>query len=71
MVRSLAAELGAEALPVGHERSRGILGRLVFGHYGVVTCLARSELLTGHDQPVTCVVISAELGLVLSGAKGR
>ena len=28
-------------------------------------------VLTGHDQPVTCVVISAELGLVLSGAKGR
>ena len=34
VVRSLAAELGAEALPVGHERSRGVLGRLMFGHYG-------------------------------------
>ncbi len=85
----------------------------MFGHYGVVTCLARSEcninsdcyvasgsedctvllwhwnarsqsvvgeggeghrpapraVLTGHDAPVRCVVISAELGLVLSGSE--
>jgi len=81
----------------------------VFGHYGVVTCLSRSECnitsdcyiasgsadctvllwhwnartqtivgegeapapratLTGHEQPVTAVVISAELGLVVSGS---
>ena len=85
--------------------------QIVFGHYGVVTCLARSEcnitsdcyiasgsedctvllwhwnaraqsivgeadiptpraVLTGHDQAVSCVVISAELGLVLSGSTG-
>jgi len=78
-------------------------------HFGLVTCLARSEcnitsdcyiasgsedctvllwhwnaraqsivgegehptpraVLTGHDQPVSCVVISAELGLVISGS---
>ncbi|XP_040571117.1 neurobeachin isoform X5 [Lepeophtheirus salmonis] len=84
--------------------------QIIFGHYGVVTCLARSEcnitsdyyiasgsedctvllwhwnarlqsivgegeqptpraILTGHDQAVTCVVISAELGLVISGSK--
>ncbi|KAG8038584.1 hypothetical protein G9C98_006280, partial [Cotesia typhae] len=82
---------------------------LLFGHYGVVTCLSRSECnitsdcyiasgsadctvllwhwnartqtivgeseapapratLTGHEQPVTAVVISAELGLVVSGS---
>ena len=85
--------------------------QIVFGHFGLVTCLARSEcnitsdcyiasgsddctvllwhwnaraqsivgeadqptpraVLTGHDQPVNCVVISAELGLVLSGSIG-
>lgn len=85
--------------------------QIVFGHYGVVTCLSRSECnitsdcyvasgsadctvllwhwnartqtivgegevptpratLTGHEQPVTSVVISAELGLVVSGSVG-
>nr|CAD7439851.1 unnamed protein product [Timema bartmani] len=84
--------------------------QIVFGHYGVVTCLSRSECnitsdcyiasgsadctvllwhwnartqtivgegevptpratLTGHEQPVTSVVISAELGLVVSGSQ--
>jgi len=83
--------------------------QIIFGHFGLVTCLARSEcnitsdcyiasgsedctvllwhwnaraqsivgegehptpraVLTGHDQPVSCVVISAELGLVISGS---
>ncbi|XP_032665465.1 neurobeachin isoform X5 [Odontomachus brunneus] len=83
--------------------------QIVFGHYGVVTCLSRSECnitsdcyiasgsadctvllwhwnartqtivgegeapapratLTGHEQAVTAVVISAELGLVVSGS---
>lgn len=28
-------------------------------------------VLTGHDQPVNCVVISAELGLVVSGSIGK
>ncbi|XP_075235222.1 A kinase anchor protein rugose [Lycorma delicatula] len=83
--------------------------QIVFGHYGVVTCLSRSECnitsdcyiasgsadctvllwhwnarsqtimgegdiptpratLTGHEQPVAAVVISAELGLVVSGS---
>lgn len=86
--------------------------QIVFGHYGVVTCLSRSECnitsdcyvasgsadctvllwhwnartqtivgegevptpratLTGHEQPVTSVVISAELGLVVSGSIGK
>ena len=26
-------------------------------------------ILTGHEQTVTCVVISAELGLVISGSQ--
>ncbi|XP_063239810.1 neurobeachin isoform X3 [Bacillus rossius redtenbacheri] len=84
--------------------------QIVFGHYGVVTCLSRSECnvtsdcyvasgsadctvllwhwnartqtivgegeaptpratLTGHQQPVASVVISAELGLVVSGSQ--
>ncbi|KAG1699369.1 Neurobeachin [Nymphon striatum] len=97
--------------------------QIVFGHYGVVTCLARSECnitsdcyiasgsedctvmlwhwnaktqsiagdvssstnfgtdacvsevasprvtLTGHENAVTCVVVSAEIGLVISGSK--
>ncbi|GAB6031814.1 hypothetical protein CHUAL_010216 [Chamberlinius hualienensis] len=84
--------------------------QIVYGHYGVVTCLARSECnitadcyiasgsedctvllwhwnaktqtitgegdfptprttLTGHEQKVMCVVVSAELGLVVSGSK--
>lgn len=83
--------------------------QIVFGHFGVVTCLTRSECnitsdcyiasgsadctvllwhwnartqsivgegdvptprttLTGHEQAVTSVVISAELGLVVSGS---
>ncbi|XP_050298842.1 neurobeachin isoform X6 [Anthonomus grandis grandis] len=83
--------------------------QIIFGHYGVVTCLSRSECnitsdcyiasgsadctvllwhwnartqtivgegevptpratLTGHEQPVASVVISAELGLVVSGS---
>ncbi|XP_066153140.1 neurobeachin isoform X2 [Euwallacea fornicatus] len=83
--------------------------QIIFGHYGVVTCLSRSECnitsdcyiasgsadctvllwhwnartqtivgegevptpratLTGHEQPVSSVVISAELGLVVSGS---
>ncbi|XP_039152858.1 neurobeachin isoform X17 [Drosophila simulans] len=83
--------------------------QIVFGHFGVVTCMARSECnitsdcyiasgsadctvllwhwnartqsivgegdvptpratLTGHEQAVTSVVISAELGLVVSGS---
>jgi WD40 repeat protein len=86
--------------------------QIVFGHYGVVTCLSRSECnitsdcyiasgsedctvllwhwnarsqtivgeadiptpratLTGHEQPVTAVVISAELGLVVSASVGK
>lgn len=86
--------------------------QIVFGHYGVVTCLSRSECnitsdcyiasgsadctvllwhwnarsqtivgegdvptpratLTGHEQPVTAVVISAELGLVVSASIGK
>ena len=28
-------------------------------------------VLTGHDQPLNCVVISAELGLVISGSTGE
>lgn len=84
--------------------------QIIFGHWGVVTCLARSEcnntsdcyivsgsedctvllwhwnarskaivgegeiptpraILTGHEHTITCVVISAELGLVISGAR--
>ncbi|XP_043473809.1 neurobeachin isoform X2 [Leptopilina heterotoma] len=83
--------------------------QIIFGHYGVVTCLTRSDLnamtdcyiasgsadctvllwhwnartqtivgegetpapratLTGHEQPVTAVAISVELGLVVSGS---
>ncbi|RZF43720.1 hypothetical protein LSTR_LSTR004233 [Laodelphax striatellus] len=84
--------------------------QIVFGHYGVVTCLSRSECnitsdcyiasgsadctvllwhwnarsqtivgeapevptpratLTGHQQPLAALVISAELGLVVSGS---
>lgn len=83
--------------------------QIIFGHFGVVTCLSRSECnitsdcyiasgsadctvllwhwnartqsivgegevptpratLTGHEQAVTSVVISAELGLVVSGS---
>lgn len=86
--------------------------QIIFGHFGVVTCLARSECnitsdcyiasgssdctvllwhwnartqsivgegevptpratLTGHEQAVTSVVISAELGLVVSGSIGE
>ncbi len=86
--------------------------QIIFGHYGVVTCLSRSECnitsdcyiasgssdctvllwhwnarsqtiigdgdvptpratLTGHEQPVSAVVISAELGLVVSGSVGE
>lgn len=88
--------------------------QIVYGHFGVVTCLARSECnitsdcyvasgsddctvllwhwnartqaiagdnanpdtptpratLTGHENEVTCIVVSAELGLVVSGSKG-
>ncbi|KAL1438238.1 hypothetical protein MTO96_048319 [Rhipicephalus appendiculatus] len=87
--------------------------QIVYGHFGVVTCLARSECnitsdcyiasgsedctvllwhwnartqtiagdnanpdiptpratLTGHENEVTCIVVSAELGLVVSGSK--
>ncbi|XP_055933664.1 neurobeachin-like isoform X4 [Argiope bruennichi] len=88
--------------------------QIVYGHFGVVTCLARSECnitsdcyiasgsedctillwhwnartqciagdllncpdvptpratLTGHESEVTCIVVSAELGLVVSGSK--
>ncbi|XP_036280743.1 lipopolysaccharide-responsive and beige-like anchor protein isoform X3 [Pipistrellus kuhlii] len=89
----------------------GKLIQVVFGHWGVVTCLTRSEsyiggncyilsgsrdatlllwywngksngigdnpgsgtttpraILTGHDYPITCAAICAELGLVLSGS---
>lgn len=86
--------------------------QIVFGHFGVVTCLSRSECnitsdcyiasgssdctvllwhwnartqsivgegdvptpratLTGHEQAVTSVVISAELGLVVSGSTSK
>uniref|UniRef100_A0A8C1INN1 Neurobeachin a n=1 Tax=Cyprinus carpio TaxID=7962 RepID=A0A8C1INN1_CYPCA len=88
----------------------GKLTQIVFGHWDVVTCLARSEsyiggdcyivsgsrdatlllwywsgrhhiigdnpnntpraVLTGHDHEVVCVSVCAELGLVISGAKG-
>ncbi|CAM1319766.1 LRBA (predicted) [Pycnogonum litorale] len=94
--------------------------QIIFGHYGVVTCLARSECnitsdcyvasgsedctvmlwhwnaktqsisgesnsasagnnqsevatprvtLTGHEQAVTCIVVSAELGIVVSASE--
>lgn len=84
--------------------------QIIFGHFGVVTCLGRSECnitsdcyiasgstdctvllwhwnarcqaivgdgeqptprasLTGHDTPVTALVISAELGLVVSSSE--
>ncbi|XP_033217051.1 neurobeachin-like [Belonocnema kinseyi] len=86
--------------------------QIIFGHYGVVTCLTRSDLnamtdcyiasgsadctvllwhwnartqaivgegetpapratLTGHEQPVTTVAISVELGLVVSGSQSQ
>jgi len=86
------------------------ISQIIFGHYGVVTCLARSEcnntsdcyivsgsedctvllwhwnartkaivgegdvptpraILTGHEHTISCAVISAELGLVISGSK--
>jgi neurobeachin len=86
--------------------------QIVFGHFGVVTCLSRSECnitsdcyiasgstdctillwhwnartqsivgegevptpratLTGHEDSVTSVVISAELGLVVSGSMSK
>lgn len=86
--------------------------QIIFGHYGVVTCLSRSECnitsdcyiasgsadctvllwhwnartqtivgegevptpratLTGHEQSVSSVVISAELGLVVSGSYSK
>lgn len=86
--------------------------QIIYGHYGVVTCLSRSECnitsdcyiasgsadctvllwhwnartqtivgegeiptpratLTGHEQPVLSVVISAELGLVVSGSQSE
>lgn len=90
----------------------GKLIQVVFGHWDVVTCLARSEsyiggncyilsgsrdatlllwywngkssgigdnpgsetttpraILTGHDYEITCAVVCAELGLVLSGSQ--
>lgn len=31
---------------------------------------APRAVLTGHDQEVVCVSVCAELGLVISGAKG-
>ncbi|CAN8032406.1 unnamed protein product, partial [Ixodes persulcatus] len=87
--------------------------QIIYGHFGVVTCLARSECnitsdcyiasgsedctvllwhwnartqtiagdnanpdiptpratLTGHENEVTCIVVSAELGLVISGSR--
>uniref|UniRef100_A0A8C4Y9D0 LPS responsive beige-like anchor protein n=1 Tax=Gopherus evgoodei TaxID=1825980 RepID=A0A8C4Y9D0_9SAUR len=91
----------------------GKLIQVVFGHWDVVTCLARSEsyiggncyilsgsrdatlllwywngktnsigdnssgdfatpraVLTGHDYEIVCATVCAELGLVISGAKG-
>ncbi|UYV62662.1 LRBA [Cordylochernes scorpioides] len=89
--------------------------QIVYGHFGVVTCLARSECnitsdcyvasgsedctvllwhwtartqaiagdssnpemptpratLTGHESEVTSIVVSAELGLVVSGSRGN
>uniref|UniRef100_A0A8C3SFT8 Lipopolysaccharide-responsive and beige-like anchor protein n=1 Tax=Chelydra serpentina TaxID=8475 RepID=A0A8C3SFT8_CHESE len=91
----------------------GKLIQVVFGHWDVVTCLARSEsyiggncyilsgsrdatlllwywngktnsigdnssgdfatpraILTGHDYEIVCATVCAELGLVISGAKG-
>ena len=88
------------------------IAQIIFGHYGVVTCLARSECnitsdcyiasgssdctvllwhwnsrtqsivgdgdhptpratLTGHEQPVSCVAISAEMGLVVSSSYSK
>lgn len=32
---------------------------------------APRAVLTGHDQEVVCVSVCAELGLVISGAKGE
>lgn len=32
---------------------------------------APRAVLTGHDQEVVCVSVCAELGLVISGAKGQ
>lgn len=84
--------------------------QIIFGHYGVVTCVSRSECnitsdcyiasgsadctvllwhwsarhqgivgegdtpaprvtLTGHDTPITAVLVSAELGLVISSSQ--
>ncbi|XP_037087488.1 LOW QUALITY PROTEIN: neurobeachin-like, partial [Pollicipes pollicipes] len=89
----------------------GRIVQIVFGHFGVVTCLARSECnilsdcyvasgaedcavllwhwnarcqmllgesecaspratLTGHERPLVALVVSAELGLVVSAAAG-
>ncbi|KAK6626033.1 hypothetical protein RUM43_006337 [Polyplax serrata] len=96
-------------LPLSMDPILSKIVQIVFGHYGVVTCLSRSECnitsdcyiasgsadctvllwhwnartqtivgegelptpratLTGHDQAVSVVVISAELGLVVSGS---
>lgn len=53
---------------------------LHFCHWPVVThchCFllgdypAPRAVLTGHDHEVVCVSVCAELGLVISGAKGQ
>lgn len=106
------AELASKHIDISVMCLAAKIVQIVFGHYGVVTCLSRSECnitsdcyiasgsadctvllwhwnarsqtvvgegevptpratLTGHEQPVSCVVISAELGLVVSGSLGQ
>ncbi|KAH6937245.1 hypothetical protein HPB50_026199 [Hyalomma asiaticum] len=103
----------ANQLPLAMDPLLTKIIQIVYGHFGVVTCLARSECnitsdcyiasgsedctvllwhwnartqtiagdnanpdiptpratLTGHENEVTCIVVSAELGLVISGSK--
>lgn len=50
-------------------RSQSIVGENNGGSNAELSNPTPRAVLTGHDEAVTCVVISAELGLVISGSK--
>lgn len=57
-------------------RGRQYIPSIKPSHLFVSCCLigdypAPRAVLTGHDQEVVCVSVCAELGLVISGAKGQ
>lgn len=48
-----------------------MLRYIFIGNFFISEIASPRVTLTGHENAVTCVVVSAEIGLVISGSRGQ